>query len=357
MNYLDQPAQPTTMKTPSTAHVLLKWFLIGLILCASRIAVAAEAAEATKPACLSECTPRIGIVSAFGAEADILLAQTEDKHEWLINGNRFTTGTLRGNPVVIVLSGVSMINATMNTQLLLDHFHIERLILSGIAGGINPATYVGDVIVPDRWAMPMEVYWNGNNSVPAACGKAGDIECLGLKLARDAQGRPLPAWRAKKQASGMFPRQNFVMNADNSPKGEFKLDYPVDEQMLAVARELRPVLDRCGPRNPKLCVNGTPLIRVGGRGLSGTAFLANPSYRAYLYSTLQGQAFDMETAALAHVAYANKIPYIAFRSLSDLAGGNDFKDVGAFFGSGLAESNEAKVTLAFLDAWKKQAQQ
>jgi len=61
----------------------------------------------------------------------------------------------------------------------------------------------------------------------------------------------------------------------------------------------------------------------------------------------------METAAFAHVAYANQIPFIAFRSLSDLAGAHDFTDVGAFFGSGLAESNEARVTLSFLDAWAK----
>ena len=29
----------------------------------------------------------------------------------------------------------------------------------------------------------------------------------------------------------------------------------------------------------------------------------------------------MESAAVAHVAYANRVPFIAFRSLSDLAGG------------------------------------
>ena len=59
----------------------------------------------------------------------------------------------------------------------------------------------------------------------------------------------------------------------------------------------------------------------------------------------------METTALAHVAYANGIPFIAFRSLSDLAGGEDLEDVGTFFGSGLAESNAAKMTLGFLQAW------
>jgi len=62
----------------------------------------------------------------------------------------------------------------------------------------------------------------------------------------------------------------------------------------------------------------------------------------------------METAALAHVARTNGVPYIAFRSLSDLAGATEFNaDVGALFSSGLAESNEAAVTLAFLEAWKK----
>jgi adenosylhomocysteine nucleosidase len=62
----------------------------------------------------------------------------------------------------------------------------------------------------------------------------------------------------------------------------------------------------------------------------------------------------METAALAHVAYANAIPYIAFRSLSDLAGAEEFNaDVVALFASGLAETNEAAVTLAFLDGWRQ----
>lgn len=69
---------------------------------------------------------------------------------------------------------------------------------------------------------------------------------------------------------------------------------------------------------------------------------------------LEAQTFEMETAALAHVAHANGVPYIAFRSLSDLAGAEGFdEDVGALFSSGLAEANEAKITLAFLEAWKR----
>ena len=62
----------------------------------------------------------------------------------------------------------------------------------------------------------------------------------------------------------------------------------------------------------------------------------------------------METAALAQVAHANGVPWIAFCSLSDLAGAEAADaDVRALFASGLAEANEAAVTPAFLDAWRR----
>jgi len=309
----------------------------------------ATVAHADSRRCLSDCTPRIGIVSAFGAEADILLRETTAKRVWTINGKPFTTGLLRGNRVVIVLSGVSMINAALTTQELLDHFRIERLVMSGIAGGINPAHHVGDVTVPDRWVMPMEVYWNADAKIPAPCGSEdANVSCLGLKLAAGANGKPLPAF------NGLFMRENYVLSTATAPKGEFRFDYPVDAAMLEVARGLKPKLERCGPRDAKQCVGETPKLIVGGRGVSGTAFLANAQYRSYLFEQLQADTVDMETAALAHVARTNGVPYIAFRSLSDLAGATEFNaDVGALFSSGLAESNEAAVTLAFLEAWKK----
>jgi adenosylhomocysteine nucleosidase len=60
---------------------------------------------------------------------------------------------------------------------------------------------------------------------------------------------------------------------------------------------------------------------------------------------------DMESAAVAHVAYSNRVPFIAFRSLSDLAGGGGGEnEIGTFFQ--IAADNSARVLLAFLDAWK-----
>ena len=339
--------------------------LLALGLCASQATFAAVSKD---KGCLSDCTPRIGIVSAFGQEADILVAQTRKPRTWVLNGNRFTTGTLRGNPVVIVLSGVSMINSTMVTQLMIDHFKVTRLIMSGISGGVDPAHHVGDVIIPDRWAMPMEIFLNGDTTLPAACGKPADVSCLGLHLAGE-DGKQYPPFSFAGGASapagahpgGLFIRDNFVMTAANAPQGEFRFDYPVDAAMLAVAREIAPALQRCGPKaasapggavDPKLCVKQQPQVIVGGRGVTGPAFLANAQYRSYLFEQLHAETFEMETAGLAHVAYANGVPYIAFRSLSDLAGAEDFDpDVVALFSSGLAETNESAVTLSFLEKW------
>jgi adenosylhomocysteine nucleosidase len=353
------------------AQVLGTFLLPAALLCHSPAQAAPEPQpkpQAHGKGCLTDCTPRIGIVSAFGAEADLLVAQTQSRRSYLVNGNRFTTGLLRGNRVVIVLSGVSMINSTMVTQLMLNHFRIERLVMSGIAGGLNPALNVGDVTVPDRWIMPMEVYWSHNSEVPRPCGAAlGDMSCLGLKFAmrKDANGQVTPqpppfelSSAGGKVPTGLFMRENFVMTANNSPQGEYKFAYPVDAAMLAVARTLNPKLSQCGGApsaapDPKRCMKHIPKMVVGGAGVSGTAFLANADYRKYLFENLQANTFEMETAALAHVAYANAVPYIAFRSLSDLAGGEEFNaDVAALFTSGLAETNEAAVTLAFLEAWK-----
>ena len=345
----------------STTHVWLQRFA-ALALC---VLPALSAATPSARRCLTECSPRIGIVSAFGAEADILTGETQRKRVYRINGNRYTTGVLRGNPVVIVLSGVSMINSTMVTQLMLNHFRVERLIMSGIAGGVNPANRVGDVTVPDRWAMPMEVFWNADSKLPVPCGKVADISCLGLQIATGKDDQPLPPFVMNapqgKVETGLFMRKTFLLNAKNAPDGSFVFDYPVDDAMLAVARGLRLDLARCGPKakrpdatvDEKQCVRQQPRLLVGGRGVSATVFLANAQYRIYLHEVLEAQTFEMETAALAHVAHANGVPYIALRSLSDLAGAEGFdEDVGALFSSGLAEANEAKVTLAFLEAWQ-----
>ena len=64
---------------------------------------------------------------------------------------------------------------------------------------------------------------------------------------------------------------------------------------------------------------------------------------------VQGAGAGHGIAAIAHVAYSNEKPFIAFRSLSDLAGGDPGENQWATFVQ-LASGNSAAVVLAFLEA-------
>jgi adenosylhomocysteine nucleosidase len=86
--------------------------------------------------------------------------------------------------------------------------------------------------------------------------------------------------------------------------------------------------------------------------VSGPTFVDNAAYREWSWRTFQAEALDMETAAVAVVAHEHQVPYIAFRSLSDLAGGESGDNVMRTFGR-LAAANSAAVVLEFLRAYPR----
>ncbi len=111
-------------------------------------------ANASAPAAQSHAAtktvPRIAVVSAFEPEWQSLQADLRDAERTQINGIDFVTGKLSGKDVVLFLSGVSMVNAAMTTQLALDRFDIQAIVFSGIAGGVDAALSIGDVVVAER---------------------------------------------------------------------------------------------------------------------------------------------------------------------------------------------------------------
>jgi adenosylhomocysteine nucleosidase len=73
---------------------------------------------------------RTAIISAYEPEWLALQNSLEGREEYLINGTVFVTGAIEHKPVVMFLSGISMVNAAMTTQLALDHFQVDRLVFS-----------------------------------------------------------------------------------------------------------------------------------------------------------------------------------------------------------------------------------
>ncbi|MCQ8782499.1 5'-methylthioadenosine/S-adenosylhomocysteine nucleosidase [Mangrovibrevibacter kandeliae] len=282
--------------------------------------VPATAQDAPGPA-------RIAVVSAFEPEWTALKAAVEEPRSEEINGVEFVSGRLDGHDVVLFLSGVSMVNAAMTTQLALDRFQISTIVVSGIAGGVDPRLSIGDVVIASQWG-----------------------EYLESVFARETDGGyRLPSYAQKSFANYgmMFPQPVSIRRAGDSSGDRFWL--PVDPKLLAVAAQAAGAvkLARCTPE--QACLDHAPQVVVGGNGVSGMAFVDNAEFRRYVADTFQARVLDMESAAVAHVAYANRVPFIAFRSLSDLAGGGEgANEMATFFG--LAAGNSSALVRAFLTA-------
>jgi adenosylhomocysteine nucleosidase len=297
--------------------------MLGLVGCLAMAGARTPAAETL------DRTPRTAVMSAFEPEWTALQAMLTGRQEHVVNGTTFLTGTIDKQPVVLFLSGVSMVNAAMNTQLALDRFHIERIVFSGIAGGVNPELEIGDVVVPDQWSEYLEAVF------AREAGGAGNYR--------------IPGFAQKPVANfGMiFPQPVEIPVSGQKP--EKRLWFPVDAQLLAIARSTAGsvVLRDCTAEHQ--CLTHKPKIVVGGHGVSGQAFVDNKAFREYAYKNFQANVLDMESASAAQVAYINHVPFIAFRSLSDLAGGGSGEnEMTTFFQ--LASDNSALFVRAFLKA-------
>src|SRR5260221_13826993 len=63
-----------------------------------------------------DAIPRTAVMSAFLPEWTALQGMLRDRKDYVVNRTTFATGTIEGKPVVLFLSGISMINAPMTTQ-------------------------------------------------------------------------------------------------------------------------------------------------------------------------------------------------------------------------------------------------
>lgn len=279
-------------------------------------------------------TPRIAIVTSYAPEWLALRAEL-DRHgiavtTRCINGIDFATAEIGGQAVVIYLSGMSIVNAAMSAQLVLERFHVTAIVLSGIAGSADPALNVGDVILPARWGQYLE-------SVMARETDAGF-----------APPAFLDDFRVDAPGFGMIYPLSVEIAQDGRIDRPRRFWFEAAARLMDAARALGDISLETGT-DAGHRLSHTPRVIIGGNGLSGPAFVDNAALRIWAHDAFDAQVLDMESAAVAHVAYANGTDFIAVRSVSDLAGGGASSNEMATF-MGLAATNSVRVVLALVAA-------
>ena len=90
---------------------------------------------------------RIGIIGAM--EEEIALLKEKMEIEVIVKkaSMEFYQGTLNGREIVVVRSGIGKVNAGLCAQILIDVFHVNRLINTGIAGSLKADIDIGDIVI------------------------------------------------------------------------------------------------------------------------------------------------------------------------------------------------------------------
>src|SRR6266436_3504017 len=293
-------------------------FLLRLFLISSFLTLRGSSAE----------FERIGIVSAFdpelmAVEQAIIPKKAETKIKE-VNGTRFRLLDLYGKHLYFFLSGVSMVNAALTTQMAIDHFQLDAIIFSGIAGAVDPALHAGDVVVPAYWIHQIESVWSNPDS-----NKSGSYV--------------LPEFYRPKYGhfEMIFPNDVQVVR-----KGDAKLRqvhaFPANRYLLScaesAANRVRLVDTKGEPRS----------VYIGGNAMSGPVFLDNRDFREFAFRTWKVRLHEMEGTAIAQVGYVDRIPVLIVPGISDLAGGQRGPNWEETY-TRLASKNAATVAGATLD--------
>lgn len=219
------------------------------------------------------------LIAALPEELDALLSVLEGARPEPLAGRTFWRGTLAGQPVVAVLSGIGKVAAALTTTLLISHFGAGRVLFLGVAGGIGPGVQVGDIVVADTL------------------------------LQHDMDASPL------------FPRHEVPLTG----LSRFPADRAFTDRLVRASTAALQAHQEVAA-----FVGRTPGVHRG-LVLSGDRFVATAAESAALRERLpDALAVEMEGAAVAQVCHAFGVPLAVVRSISDRADDAAHLDFPAF---------------------------
>ena len=199
---------------------------------------------------------KLGIIGAMSVEVETLKSEMKNLTVTKKAGMEFYDGMLEDLPVVVVQCGVGKVNAAMCAQVLCDCFDVTHLVNTGIAGSLCAELDIGDLVISD-----------------------------------DAMYHD-------------FDAQNFGYEMGEVP-GMGVLTFAADPAMIAYAQA---AAEAVNPGHSRI-----------GRVASGDLFVAERTAKERIIANTQALCTEMEGAAIAHVAFRNKLPFVILRAISDKA--------------------------------------
>lgn len=230
---------------------------------------------------------RTAIVSAMHEELSAVLALLPDEQKQAAGGRDFWVGHLHGQEVVAVLSRIGKVAAATTATALVERFGVDRIVFTGVAGGLARGVDRGDVVLADSF------------------------------LQHDLDASPI------------FPRYEVPLYGTD----RFATDPELTERLAAaVARAL----------------HGTRVHR--GLVVSGDRFVSSAAESQALQRALpDALAVEMEGAAFAQVCHDYGVPFAAVRTVSDRADDAAHGDFLSFIDQ-VASRHSAAIVEAFLRA-------
>lgn len=203
----------------------------------------------------------VAIIGAMTKEVLALIDLLDDQKKTTIGERTFYEGLINNVEVVIAIAGIGKVNASITTTLICNHYHPNQIINLGVAGGVNSSLKALDIVIGTKI---------GYHDV--------DLTIDGVER---GQLPDLPRF---------FASDNYLVKILKNLQME-------DRNIWT------------------------------GTILTGDQFITNHNYLKTLidqsFKTNNVMAVDMESAAIAHVAYTFKVPFIVIRSISDVIGATD----------------------------------
>lgn len=264
-----------------------------------------------------ERTP-IGVMSAMQEELKVMRDSLTAVEEVKLGPWSFWEGEWRGKRVVATVGGVGKVNAAVVTSLLIDHFHPQAIIFSGIAGGVPDSGQVGDITISSQ-----AVEHDFGVVVPVG-GMEGETYPGNSDLSRGFVPSPVPVMRGTTMVGMTY--------------------FPADSLLIELAKLASQKVRL--PQVPRL--NRIPQVRVGVVA-SGDQFIASSQKCRWLHCSFGALSTEMEGGAVAQVATTYGIPWVLIRCNSDQADEEAHKVIEEF--GTYATLNSALIVLKLIELY------